>query len=90
MKLGIAVVCAVLGLAPLSGNALAAGCAKGAVAGGVVGHVAGHHGVAGAAVGCAVGHHRAAKKAKQEAAQTHNAPAANAAAPSSNVAPAPR
>jgi hypothetical protein len=60
-------------LAPLSCSA--AGCLKGAAVGGVAGHVAGHHAVLGAAAGCAIGHHEAAKRAKeQQANSTPQAP----------------
>jgi uncharacterized membrane protein YedE/YeeE len=50
-----------------AGQALAAGCLKGAAVGALAGHVAGHHAVVGAIAGCAIGHHVAKDKAKKAA-----------------------
>ena len=72
MKLAIAPVLVVIGLALLPAASQAKGCLKGAAVGAVGGHVAGHHGLIGAAAGCAVGRHMANKK---DAANASNEPA---------------
>jgi hypothetical protein len=69
----LATLLAVAALALSAHTADAKGCLKGAAVGGVAGHYAGHHGVLGAIAGCAYGRHRA----KEQARQQRDAPAAH-------------
>jgi outer membrane lipoprotein SlyB len=68
MKSKTAVLFACIASFAMAGEAIAAGCLKGAAAGGVAGHFVGNgHAVLGAAGGCVVGRHMANKKAKEDA-----------------------
>ena len=71
---GLAIASAlVLGAALLpAGPAQAKGCIKGALVGGTAGHFLGHHGVLGAMAGCAIGHHRAAKRERNDDANSRS------------------